>query len=360
MIYNEFCGEKISRLGFGAMRFPNDRKEIKKMIDEAYYNGVNYFDTAYVYENSEVELGNVLKDYKRDTFFVTSKLPAWRINKNKSADDLFNESLERLKVDYIDYYLIHSIDEESIELVKKYDLVNFCLNLKKEGKIKHLGFSIHADMKVLKEMLSLTNQFEFVQIQLNYLDYISEPGFEGYEYLTSKNIPVVVMEPLKGGTLSILPDEIAKPFINLKKDYSYSSYAFKWVMENENVKVILSGMSDSLQVKDNLKTFSVENKLTIKEKEAIEEVKNNIINHQKVPCTGCRYCMPCKQGVDIPGCFKAWNTKSMNTSNWISGTNLPEKGTPDKCIECGACMKHCPQHINIIEKLKEVRKEYNI
>ena len=360
MIYNDFCGNKISRLGFGAMRFPSEFSAVKALIDKAMASGINYYDTAYVYENSEVLLGRALKNYPRDKFYVTSKMPSWLVKDESDLERIFNETLNRLGVDYIDYYLIHSVSDA--KEIKNKNVYPFLMQKKKEGKIRHLGFSIHAKVEVLEEMLEI-GEFDFAQIQLNYLDIIHEPGLAGYEILTKHNIPVVIMEPLKGGTLAQMNDEIAKPFKELGNK-SNASYAFRWLMQYPNIKVILSGMTYIPQLEDNLSTFNEYIPLNEKEEKAIKEVKDNILKIQKVPCTGCRYCMPCPAGVNIPGNFKVWNTisfkKATTNHNWISDTSVDPSSGPLKCVKCGKCMLHCPQKIQIPTMLEAMAKELNL
>lgn len=352
MLYNDFCGEKVSKLGFGAMRFPDDFNDIQALIDKSMASGINYYDTAYVYGDSEILLGRALKKYKRDSFYVTSKMPSWYVSKEADIERIFNDSLNRIGVDYIDYYLIHSVSDD--KEIKEKGIYPFLLKKKQEGKIKHLGFSIHGNMNVLKGMLEL-GDFDFVQIQLNYLDVIHDPGLEGYKLLEEKNIPVVIMEPLKGGTLAQIPDELAKPFREIS-DASYASFAFRWLGQFKNIKVILSGMNALGQLEDNVKTFSNYLPLSKEELKAIAQVKQNIISAQKVPCTGCKYCMPCPEGVNIPGNFKVWNTisfKKMTSSHgWISDTGFDPSSSPLKCVACGKCMTHCPQHIKIPDMIK--------
>ena len=215
---------------------------------------------------------------------------------------------------------------------------------------------------VLKGMLEL-GDFDFVQIQLNYMDVIHDPGLEGYKLLEEKNIPVVIMEPLKGGTLAQIPDELAKPFKEIS-DASYASFAFRWLGQFKNIKVILSGMNAMDQLEDNINTFSNYLPLSKEELQAVAKVKQNIISVQKVPCTGCKYCMPCPEGVNIPGNFKVWNTisfKKMTASHgWINDTGFDSSSSPLKCVACGKCMVHCPQHIKIPEMIKQMINELHL
>ena len=359
MIYNEFCGKKISRLGFGCMRFPKTYEETKECIDLAMKEGVNYYDTAYVYNNSEETLSKCLKDYDRSSYYLTSKLPVFRMETKEDALKFFNESCERLQTDYIDFYLLHALNASSVQKIKELGVIDEMKKLIKEGRIKHLGFSIHAPKEVLVDALELYD-FDFVQIQLNYLDMVHEPGFEGYEILTKKNIPVVIMEPVKGGMLANVPYPLNEPFLNYNKDLSNASYCFRFLMQFPNIKIILSGMSSLDQVKDNLNTFKEEHAFTKEMADAVESVRQNILKTKKVDCTGCKYCMPCPFGVNIPENFSVYNRHAMGkvlNNEWYKKAEYPKDATALKCVECGACIKKCPQGINIPKVLKETLEE---
>ncbi len=351
----------LSKLGFGFMRLPRkndeiDQEQVNEMVKYAYENGVNYYDTAYVYNNggSEIALGTALKQIKREEIFVADKLPMRKITSKESLDELFNTSLERLQTNYIDFYLLHALDRGLIETIEKYDVIEWALQKKKEGKIKYLGFSIHDTYETLLKILDLNN-FDFAQIQFNYLDREDQPGEKGYLELSKRNIPIIIMEPLKGGMLSDIPDNITKPFRDLNG--TNVKFAFSWLAEKQGIVTILSGMSNMAQITENIELFKNIKPLNTEEHKAILEVEKNIKALQKVNCTGCRYCMPCPFGVKIPSVFKAWNTKSMNRgSNWISGSDIDYESA-EKCAECGACMVHCPQHIQIPDMLKKVVSE---
>lgn len=359
MIYNEFCGLRISRLGFGCMRFPKTFEETKKCIDLAYKAGVNYYDTAYVYNDSEVTLGKCLEEYDRSTYYVTSKLPIDKVTCPDDVLKLFNESCERLQTDYIDFYLLHAMSASRLQIVKDMHIIDELKKLKNEGRIKHLGFSIHAPKDVLVEILDIYD-FDFAQIQLNYLDMIHEPGYDGYEILTKRNIPVVIMEPVKGGLLANIPSPLNDPFINYNKDYSNASYCFRFLMQFPNIKVILSGMSSIEQVQDNLNTFEKEIPYSKELDDAINMVKENIKKINKVDCTGCRYCMPCPFGVDIPRNFKVYNMHAMGNvlnNSWYKDIKYPQDAFADLCKKCRKCVRVCPQSIDIPKVLEEIVNE---
>ncbi len=351
---------KVSKLGLGCMRFPKndgiiDQDKVNEMVKYAYENGVNYFDTAYAYQGSEEALGKAIKQFNREDIFIADKLAFWSMESIEDRDRIFQKSLDRLQTEYIDFYLLHSLNKGLMPKVYNYDAVAFAKKLKEEGKIKYLGFSIHDDHDMLVEILDLAD-WDFVQIQYNYLDLNDAPGQKGYDELVSRNIPIVIMEPLKGGILSDLPESVAKPYIDLGG--SNVSFAFRWLAQQKNVAVVLSGMSSLTQLKENIEIFSNLNPLTEEEEKAVVEVKDNIIKYQKVPCTGCGYCMPCPVGVQIPTTFKAWNMKAMPNSqnNWASGTVVNYENAA-QCVDCNACVSHCPQRIDIPKKLKQCINE---
>lgn len=350
-----------SKLGFGLMRLPRkddkiDQEQVNEMVKYAYENGVNYYDTAYLYGDgaSEISLGIALKHIKREEVFIADKLPMRKITSKESMDELFNTSLERLQTDYIDFYLLHALERGLIETITNYDVIDWAIQKKKEGKIKYIGFSIHDNYETLLKILDLYD-WDFAQIQFNYMDLLDQPGELGYLELKKRNIPIIIMEPLKGGMLAALPEKIAEPFKALGD--SNVKYAFRWLAEKEGIATILSGMSNMAQIIENIEIFKDIQPLKEEEHQAILEVEKRINALQKVNCTACRYCMPCPFGVRIPNIFRAWNTKSMNQgSNWISGGNIDYESA-EKCTECEACMVHCPQHIQIPEKLKQVLAE---
>ncbi len=351
---------KLSKLGLGTMRFPEkdgeiDQEKVDEMIKYAFDNGINYFDTAYVYTGSEVSLGKAIKQLNREDFYIADKMPYWGIDSEEYLEKTFNESLERLQTDYIDFYLMHSLSKSVIDKMKQYKGIEYAKNLKAQGKIKYLGFSIHDDYETLLEILDLAD-WDFVQIQYNYLDLTDAPGQKGYDELVKRNIPIIIMEPLKGGILSDLPEKLAMPYKELGG--SNVSYAFRWLAEQSNVEVILSGMGSLEQLKENIEIFSDLKPLSEEEHNAIIKVKDNILKFQKVPCTGCRYCVPCPVGVQIPNIFKAWNTKAMQefSDGWVSG-GVIDFDSAASCIDCKVCMEHCPQRIDIPNKLAQVVSE---
>ncbi len=354
-------GVTLSRLGFGAMRLPRlgdeiDQKQTDEMVRYAFENGVNYFDTAYVYGDgaSEIAMGKALARLPRDRFYVADKMPFWGAQDVSWLDEKFQTTLDRLQMDHVDFYLMHSMDRSTFAAMKKFGAYEWALKKKAEGKIRFLGFSIHDDAALLQEILEV-GAWDFAQIQLNYLDLDDNPGEKGYHMLREHNIPVMIMEPLKGGVLSDIPDHLAEPFLRLGG--SKVEYAFRWLAEHPGIAVILLGMSNMEQLRQNVKVFAGLEPLSAAEHEAILQVKKNILDAQKVGCTGCRYCLPCPMGVMIPDLFKAWNNKAMQqNSNWISSADIDYE-MAEKCVACGQCMTHCPQHIEIPAMLRRMIAE---
>lgn len=360
----EKLGSEVSLLGFGCMRFPMngdgyDMAQVQEMIDLAYENGVNYYDTAYVYGEdgmSEKAMGEALKKYPRNSFYTADKLPFWLAKKQDDLQTFFNTSLERLGMDYIDYYLMHAIDKGNWELVKKYDVINFCKKLRDEGKIRYIGFSFHDSPELFREVVD-SFDWDFVQIQLNYFDWEAQRAKELYDIINEKGLSCVVMEPIRGGTLANPIKEIKDVFKSVRPELSPSSWALRYCGSLPRIKVILSGMSNISHVKDNLSTMNNFTPLSKEEYAAIDKVVKIINAQPQIGCTGCHYCMPCPHGVDIPANFSAYNDymklRDKNVLKWKLNNELKDKGM-DKCVKCGVCATHCPQHLKIPEELLKV------
>ncbi len=360
--------EELSLLGMGAMRLPVNQAgnvlqaETNAMVDLLMSNGVNYYDTAPVYLKSESEkaLGIALARYPRKSYNVADKMPLWLVKSLQDRDRLFQESLERMGLEYFDFYLMHAMNQARVEMLKKWDFINWIIQKKKEGKIRYAGFSIHAPFSVLIELLNLYD-WDFVQIQLNYMDHDDDPGYAGYQELLKRKKTIIIMEPVKGGTLANLSKTVGAPFKALKSTASDASYGYRYMMDMQ-VNVILSGVSNVAQVKDNLKTFAQHAPLSSLEYQAIAQVKENINRLQKVNCTGCRYCMPCPFGVDIPENFSEWNNWSMYQESYQQMVKdyrrymkFPQgEASAANCQKCGKCKIQCPQHIDIPTKLAEL------
>nr|WP_296439262.1 aldo/keto reductase [uncultured Acetatifactor sp.] len=364
----EKLGIETSLLGFGCMRFPVtaegkiDQPEAEKMLDKAIAAGVNYIDTAYPYHDGESEplVGRALKKYDRHSFYLATKLPCWKVEKLEDADTIFAEQLTRLQTDYIDFYLMHALNKDSFHKMVEMGTVEKLEALKAAGKIKYLGFSFHDSYEVFEEIINY-REWDFCQIQLNYMDAEEQAGLKGYRLTEEKNIPLVIMEPVKGGSLAAFADDITGKFRALDPNASTASFALRWVGSLPNVKVILSGMSTMEQVEDNLKTFESFKPLSPEESKTIEDIVALIKGRVQNGCTGCRYCMPCPAGVDIPGNFRVWNTYHMYQNynmvkgNWERG--LGDEKQAKNCVKCGKCEKACPQKLHIREDLEKVQAD---
>ena len=357
MIYSDFQNEKISLLGFGAMRLPLlqdgktiDEVAVSAMTDYAIKNGVNYFDTAFPYHGgmSEIVMGKVLSKYKRSDFYLASKYPGHQIADKYDPADIFEKQLKKCGVEYFDFYLLHNVYELSYEVYTdpKWGILPYFLEQKKLGRIKHLGFSCHSRPDNMRQFLDYAgDSMEFCQIQLNYLDWTLQDAKAKYEMLTERGIPTWVMEPLRGGKLA--KANVPEPVES----------AFRFLMTLPNVKVILSGMSSFEQMKDNVRIFQKKTPLTSEEAEklllAAEGMKNSL------PCTGCRYCVEgCPMGLNIPDLIATCNDVRFGKEGGMTASMQMEALPPDKhpsaCIGCGACARVCPQKIDIPRALKEL------
>ena len=365
----EKLNKEVSLLGFGCMRFPTtedghiDEARAMVMMDEAIASGVNYIDTAYPYHDGESEIfvGKVLKKYPRESLFLATKMPFFSMMQTKEDPErLFNEQLQKLDVEYFDFYLLHCLNKDFWHnKVLGLGALDFCIEMQKQGKIKHLGFSFHDDYEVFEEILNYRD-WDFCQIQYNYMDTNIQAGDKGYELAASKGVPVIVMEPIKGGALSNLPEDISKIFKEYDAEATNSRWALRWVATHPNVKVILSGMSSEEHVKDNLETFNLDRvELNEEELQVVANVRNAIEQRVKNGCTGCSYCMPCPFGVDIPRNFALWNQASMYGNYEKSKQRYAtlKEAQACYCKECGKCEKVCPQAIQIRENLKQVHEE---
>lgn len=364
MKYSKFINEEneVSRLGFGLMRLPvieNDHslidyKKSTELIELAIANGITYFDTAYVYHNkqSEIFTGQALKNF-REKVKIATKIPVWKIEKEEDFDYLLDIELQKLQTDYVDFLLLHALDRERFENIKQLNIYESGLKVKTQGKIKYLGFSFHDDLSLFKEIID-TYDFDFCQIQLNILDENYQAGIEGMKYAKEKGLGLVVMEPLKGGQLVNLPKSITDKL----DGYSPANLSFSYLLDKSEIDVILSGMNSVEQLLENCKIFDdvTPNSLDNKVKEKINFLKDEIHSRLKVDCTRCSYCMPCPAGVAIPEVFKIYNNKYIfeNTATASSEYSklIEDKKDQSSCIECGQCEEKCPQHLNIIEDLK--------
>ncbi len=365
--YIEQFGKSMPRLGYGCMRFPVkdgkiDFEASRELIHHAYNNGVNYFDTAYNYHNeeSEIFLGKVLPEYKRDTYFLTSKLPVWKVTEEGDAEELFNQQLKKCNTEYFDFYLLHSLRERSIETVEKFKLYDFILKKKQEGKIKNIGFSFHDSNEVLKKFAS-AHKWDFVQLQINYWDWEEYDAKSMYETLEKLNIPCFVMEPVRGGFLASFAPHAMKHFKDYNPQSSVASWALRWVASLPNTAVILSGMSNMEQLQDNINTFTDLKPINDDEQKIIDSVVEDLRKIKPVPCTGCRYCMDCQYGVDIPGVFEVYNDYKKSENAAIATRSyfmfMDEKEQGGNCQKCGECIPKCPQQIDIPHELEQIHSE---
>lgn len=365
MIYKSFKELSLSRLGMGCMRLPApedktggnqiDWDEAHKLIRQAYDNGINYFDTAYVYNSGESEkcLGAGVRHLDRSTFYIADK---FYIGANPDYKAVFEEQLERLQTDYIDFYLIHCILDNNVDTYLESGCIEYFLELKKQGKIRYLGFSSHSGLAALEKFAD-HHQWDFAQLQMNYFDWSYADTKREYEILTERNIPVVVMEPVRGGRLAALSEEADKILKDFRPDWSVASWAFRFLLGLPNVQVILSGMSNKDQVSDNLKTFSCEAALTKEEEEVLFKACDAFHSEVRVPCTACRYCTEgCPAQIDIPAFLNIYNSFKLNGSGGIKNRieKTESEGKPSDCIACGACTGHCPQGIDIPKAMKEL------
>ncbi len=357
-------GVRVSRLGFGCMRYPTtpegeiDEPRAAKMLDRAYKAGVNYFDTAYFYHDGKSEefTGRALKAYPRESYFLATKLPMSMIDSFEKAKAVFEEQFERLGVDHVDFYLLHCLNKENWRKTLEFGILDFLKEQQEKGRIRFLGFSFHDDYDRFEKIVTYRD-WDFCQIQFNYMDTDVQAGMKGYELCVSRNIPVVVMEPVKGGSLATLADDVASIFKAARPEKSVASWAMRWVGSLDNCKVILSGMSTEEQVEDNLATFECFEPLSDSEQSVVKKVCEAIRARTFVGCTKCKYCMPCPFGVDIPRNFAMMNQYMMYNNernlNWTWKDMGTEKSAA-ACKACGKCEALCPQHIAIREKLSEI------
>ena len=370
---NEKTGERLSALGFGCMRFPRkagaiDRAETEREILRAVEAGVNYFDTAYIYPGSEEVLGEIFhKNGIRDSVKIATKLPHYFVKTGEDMEKYFRQQCERLKTDYIDYYLMHMLPDVKVwERLKSLGVLEWLEEKKKSGAIRNVGFSYHGGSGEFIRLLEVYD-WDFCQIQYNYLDENSQAGRKGLQAAAKKGMPVIIMEPLRGGRLAGgLPEEAVKIFAEADAKRSPADWALSWLWNQPEVTGVLSGMNSLEMLEENVKTASCTEagSFTGKEEEMFSQVVEAINRKVKVGCTGCGYCMPCPAGVDIPGSFRCLNAGALDgyrkgLQEYVMCTTIKkEKSNASLCIKCGKCEKHCPQDIPIREKLEQVVKTY--
>ncbi|MBQ3459087.1 MAG: aldo/keto reductase [Solobacterium sp.] len=360
-------GNEISVLGFGCMRFAKkgnaiDMEKTEQQIDYAISQGINYFDTAYVYSGSEAALGEILsRNGRRDKVNIATKLPQYLINKEGAVEKLFQEELRRLQTDHVDYYLMHMLTDLSAwQNLVRFGIEDWIREKKARGQICNIGFSFHGNTEMFLKILDAYD-WDFCQIQYNYMDETSQAGKAGLQAAAERGVPVMIMEPLRGGKLVDLLPEKAKQLIRANERFATpAELAFRWLWSQPEVTCVLSGMNSLEMVQENCRIAAASevNDLQKEDYALIEQVKALISEKIKVLCTGCRYCMPCPQGVDIPLAFRCYNemyteSKSTGRFEYAQVVGLREKKAfPSQCVACGKCERSCPQHIHIIEELK--------
>ena len=367
MYTNDLLGNQVSRLGFGAMRLPLaadgsiDTAAVQEMVDCCMSHGVNYFDTAYVYHSgfSETALRDALKKYPRESYFLANKFPGHVIADSFDVDGIFHEQLERCGTDYFDYYLLHNVYENSMNtyMDPRWDILGYLKEQKRLGRIRHLGLSTHARPENLERFLDFAgDSMEFCQIQLNYMDWSLQQGNVKYELLEKRGLPLVIMEPLRGGKLASLPADISAKLRELRPEEGDASWSFRYLQNLPNVKVVLSGMSALPQLEENIRTFSEGPAQTPEESALLEQLAEEM--KDALPCTRCRYCCDgCPMQLDIPMLIHAYNDLKYSGSNMVIAMQfdaLPPEKQPDACIGCGACSAVCPQGIDIPAAMREL------
>jgi hypothetical protein len=373
MIYRTFQDLKLSALGMGAMRLPVlegddskiDEAAAARMVACAMERGVNYYDTAWGYHsgNSERVMGRILKAYPRDRFFLASKFPGYDLSNMPKVEAIFEEQLKKCQVDYFDFYLFHNVCEMNIDsyLDPQYGIYEYLMKQKENGRIRHLGFSAHGNLEVMKRFLKAYGpQMEFGQIQLNYLDWSFQNAKQKIELLQQYGIPVWVMEPLRGGRLAKLPEASAARLAALRPKENIPAWAFRFLQTIPEVVVTLSGMSNLEQLEENLNTFEEDQPLNPSEWDTLLTVANGMLDHV-LPCTACRYCVShCPQGLDIPSLLELYNEHSFTGGGFIAPMALmaiPKEKQPDACIGCGSCEAVCPQQIRIPQAMADFAAE---
>lgn len=363
---NQYLGQEVEKLGFGMMRLPRqgdviDIEHTKKMVDQYLEAGFHYIDTAWIYEGSEEATKAALVDrYPRDQYILATKLPAWDAKSAEEAREMFNTSLVRTGAGYFDYYLLHNLGENRTKCFDDYDLWSFLEKKKEEGLIKHLGFSFHDKADVLDKILTEHPEMEFVQLQINYVDWESDSveSRKCYEVARKHNKPIIIMEPIKGGKLANPPKEVADIFKQADANASPSSWAIRFAASLEGVITVLSGMSTIQQMEDNISYMKEFKPLTGEEYQVIEKARECFASFPTVPCTSCAYCIKeCPKSIAIYGTFEAVNVErvygDLASAKDKYSWNTKERAKASECIECGKCEEVCPQHIHIREELKK-------
>lgn len=358
-------GADVSVLGFGCMRLPMiedniDEQEAIRIIRNGIDKGINYLDTAFFYHNGESErlVGKAVADGYREKTYIATKLPLGEINGEEDVERIFNIQLEKLGIDYVDFYLLHAVNNDSWEnKVLKFDVLPKIEKLIAEGKIKHFGFSFHDDLDVFKKVIDSYDGFEFCQIQFNYIDTDYQAGIEGLEYAASKGLGVIVMEPLLGGKLAVPHESVAEVLGNSKTPVEW---ALDFVWNRADVSMLLSGMGSEKMVCENIgyAEKSAPGMLSENDLQTLRDAKAVFDELTAVNCTGCEYCMPCPFGVEIPKVFAAYNNITTGGRRLVKEIMPDIEYIAERCQKCGKCVKACPQHIDIPEKLRKIKNQF--
>ena len=369
MTYKQFQNIQLPALGMGTMRLPLidgdnakiDEEKTAEMVAFAMENGINYFDTAWGYHEgqSETVMGRVLSKYPRDSFFLTSKFPGYHRANLEKISEIFETQLQKCQVEYFDFYLVHNVCEGDVEMYldPQYGLLDYLLEQKKNGRIRHLGFSVHAEFDTMMRFMEVYGPYmEFCQVQLNYFDWTFQDAKRKVEYLQEKNIPIWVMEPVRGGRLANIREDYQKKLKALRPEEGIPAWAFRFLQTIPGVCVTLSGMSNYEQVQDNIRTFSEEKPLNDAEWDALQEIVADMLKDKTLACTSCRYCTAyCPQELDIPVLIKLYNKRHFNGSNFTEKdlASVPADKWPTSCIGCRSCEEVCPQQIKISEVMED-------
>lgn len=370
MIYKDFKNLKLSALGMGAMRLPVrdgensqiDEELTEKMIDYAMSRGINYFDTAWGYHGGQSEsvLGKILEKYPRESYYLADKFPGYDLSNMDKAAEIFEEQLKKCRTDYFDFYMCHNVCEMNIDayLDEKYGIVDHLMTEKENGRIRHLGFSFHGSFSVLKRFTeAYADKMEFAQIQLNYVDWDFQHAKEAVELLQQYNIPLLIMEPLRGGQLATLPEASAAELKKLRPDETAVSWAFRFTQSVPDVAVILSGMSDFEQMQENIAIFEENKPLNSLEFETLIRIGNEMVGKTVLPCTGCGYCLDyCPQNLNIPNLLTLYNEHCFTGHGFIAPMALmalPDDKKPGACVGCGNCEEVCPQKLRIADAMAD-------
>lgn len=369
MVYKDFQGMKLSALGMGTMRLPVvdgddariDEAAAREMVDYAMEQGINYYDTAWGYHsgNSELVIGKALSQYPREKYYLATKFPGYDLSNMDKVEEIFEKQLEKCGVEYFDFYLFHNVCEMNIDayLDRKYGIFDYLVEQKKKGRIRHLGFSAHGSVEVMKRFLdAYGSEMEFCQIQLNYLDWGFQNAKGKVELLKEWKLPVWVMEPLRGGRLAKLSDDAESKLLALRPEEKIPAWAFRFLQSIPEVTMILSGMSDFTQLKENLHTFETEKPLSATEKETLLQIADGLLGGT-LPCTACHYCVShCPQGLDIPKLLSLYNEHCFTGGGFLAPMALsaePEEKKPSACVGCRSCEAVCPQEIKISEAMAD-------